>query len=206
MRRSLKFIPWLLPLLGIVLGYGYAYVFFHGLLETWQFVGKPEEDIARIIGIRDGRKLLIATETGKIYSFEFYYQGQVRLAPQLSWEKEQLDTVDPASRFEYYGADFISLPPPFQVEQLYDLQYVYRVEGKGEVKFALASDGNLWMWNHQIAGLTGLVFDFYPVIGFLVGLAIALFIAGVNWLKRKDRFSRSAPPEGLIVTQPDRIL
>ncbi|MEJ2353492.1 MAG: class I SAM-dependent methyltransferase [Anaerolineales bacterium] len=53
MRRSLKFIPWILPFLGILLGYGYAYVFFHGLLETWQFVGKPDENIARIIGIRE---------------------------------------------------------------------------------------------------------------------------------------------------------
>ena len=123
----------------------------------------------RILGIRDSRKLLVATETGKIYSFGFYYRGKVALAPQLSWEKEQLDTVDPVSHFEYYGADFISLPQRFQAKQLYDLQYVYRVEGKGEVKFALASDENLWMWNHQIAGLTGLVFDFCAVIGFLVG-------------------------------------
>ena len=124
--------------------------------------------------------MLVATETGKIYSFGFYYRGKVALAPQLSWEKEQLDTVDPVSHFEYYGADFISLPPRFQVEQLYDLQYVYRVEGKGEVKFALASDGNLWMWNHQIAGLTGLVFEFYSVIRFLARLAVALFIGGLN--------------------------
>jgi hypothetical protein len=189
MRRSPKFIPWIFPFLGIVLGYGYAYVFFHGLLETWQFVGKPDQNIVRIIGIRDRRKLLVATETGKIYSFGFYHQGKAALPPQLSWEKEQLDTVDPISRFEYYGADFISLPPRFQVKQLYDLQYEYRVEGKGEVKFALAPDGNLWMWNHQIAGLTGLVFDFYPVTGIVVGLAVALFIAGVNWLKGKHRFN-----------------
>ncbi|HZD41233.1 MAG TPA: hypothetical protein VE131_10955 [Terriglobales bacterium] len=67
MRRSLKFIPWILPFLGIVLGYGYAYVFFRGLLETWQFVGKPDENIVRIIGIKDGRNLLVATETGKFY-------------------------------------------------------------------------------------------------------------------------------------------
>jgi hypothetical protein len=39
---------------------------------------------------------------------------------------------------------------------------VYEFEGKGEVKFALAADGNLWMWNHQIEGMTGAVFFFLP--------------------------------------------
>jgi hypothetical protein len=43
MRRRLRFILWILPLLGGVLGYAYAYGFYRGLLETWQFVGKPEE-------------------------------------------------------------------------------------------------------------------------------------------------------------------
>ncbi len=71
MRHPLKFILWVLPVLGIVLGYAYAYLFFHGLLETWHFVGKPDENIARIDGIGEARKLLVTTETGKIYSFEF---------------------------------------------------------------------------------------------------------------------------------------
>jgi hypothetical protein len=62
------------------------------------------------------------------------------------------------------------------------------VEGKGEVKFALADDGNLWMWNHQIAGLTGIVFQFYPVMGFLAGLAVVLIFIGGNWLKGKNHF------------------
>jgi len=141
----------------------------------------------RIIGIKEGRKLLVATETGKLYSFGFYYGGEVALPPHLSWEKEQVDTVDTVSHSDW-GADFITLPPLSQVEQLYELEYQYKVEGKGEVKFALAADGNLWMWNHQIAGLTGLVYYFYPVMGFLVGSAVALFTKGVNWLKVKDRF------------------
>lgn len=187
MRHPLKFSLWILPLLGFVLGLAYAYIVFNGLLATWHFVGKPDENIVRIIGIKEGRKLLVTTETGEIYSFGFYYRGKVALPPQLSWEKEQLDTVDPVSHSDW-GADFITLPPLFQVEQLYELEYLYKVEGKGEVKFALAADGNLWMWNHQNAGLAGLVYYFFPVMGFLVGSAVALFIKGVNWLKGKDRF------------------
>jgi hypothetical protein len=199
MKYPLKFILWILPGLGILLGYAYAYLFFHGLLETWHFVGKPDENIVRILGIREARKLLVVTETDKIYSFEFgkifinefnNYEGEVALPPQPDWEKEEHDTVDPDHRLEYYGADFLTLPPRFRVEQLFDWAYVYKVEGKGEVKFALAADGNLWMWNHQIAGLTGLVFYFYPVMGFLAGLAVVLIVIGVNWLKGKNRFNQ----------------
>jgi len=197
MRHPLKLILWVLPVLGFVLGYAYAYVFFHGLLETWHFVGKPDENIVRIDGIREARKLLVATETSKIYSFEFgkfflnefnKYQGEVALPTQPAWEKEEHDTVDPVHPLQYYGADFFTRPPLFQVVQLYEAAYLYRVEGKGEVKFALAADGNLWMWNHQIAGLTGLVFHFYPVMGFLAGLTVVLIVIGVNWLKGKNLF------------------
>ena len=187
MKHPRRFSLWVLPLIGFVLGLAYAYIFFNGILATWHFVGKPDENIVRIIGIKEGRKLLVATETDKLYSFGFYYRGEVALPPQLSWEKEQLDTVDTVSHSDL-GADFITLPPLFQVEQLYELEYRYKVEGKGEVKFALATDGNLWMWNHKIAGLAGLVYYFFPVMGFLVGSAVAIFIKGVNWLKGKDRF------------------
>jgi hypothetical protein len=199
MKHPLKFILWILPVLGFVLGYAYAYLFFHGLLEDWHFVGKPDENIVHIDGIREARKLLVTTETGKIYSFEFgkifvnefnTYEGEVALPPQPTWEKEEHNTVDKVRRLEYYGADFFSLPPRFRVEKLYELAYLYKVEGKGEVKFALADDGNLWMWNHQIAGLTGLVFFFYPVTGFLAGLAVVLIFIGVNWLKGKNRFNQ----------------
>ena len=46
------------------------------------------------------------------------------------------------------------------------------------------------MWNHLIAGLTGLVFYFYKVMGFLAGLTIVLIVIGVNWLKGKNRFNQ----------------
>ena len=39
MRRFVKFIPWILPFLGIVLGYGYAYVSFHGIFSIIGGVG-----------------------------------------------------------------------------------------------------------------------------------------------------------------------
>ena len=198
MRPPLKLILWVLPVLGFVLGYACAYLFFHGLLETWHFVGKPGENIARIDGIKEARKLLVTTQTGKIYSFEFgeiflnefyRYEGEVALPPQPAWEKEEQITVDPVRPLEYYGADFYSWPPLFKVVQRYEAAYLYDVEGKGEVKFALAPDGNLWMWNHQIAGLTGIVFQCYPLMGFVAGLVVFLIVIRGNWLKGKSRIN-----------------
>lgn len=192
MRHRLKLILWALPVFGLVLGYAYAYLFFHGLLEIWHFVGKPDENIVRILGVKEARKLLVATETGKVYSFEFgkifvdefnHYEGEVALPPQPAWEIEEHDTVDPVNPYQYYGADFFTWPPLFQVVQQYEAAYVYQVEGAGEVKFALAADGNLWMWRHHIAGLTGLVFAYYPMMGFLAGLFVVLIVFGINWFK-----------------------
>jgi hypothetical protein len=82
----LKYILWSLPVLGLGLGYLYAFVFFHGLLETWHFIGKPDENIVRILGIRDSRNLLVATETGRIYYFGFRVEEEVTLSPKPVWE------------------------------------------------------------------------------------------------------------------------
>jgi hypothetical protein len=127
----------------------------------------------RILGIHDGRKVVVATVSGRIYSLVFSDQGEVYRTAPGAWQIEPPAALDPVSKFEYYGADFISLPPLFTVAQLYDFQYLYQWEGKGEVKFALAGDGNLWRWSHAIAGLTGIIYYYYPTIGFLIGLAAA---------------------------------
>jgi hypothetical protein len=81
MKKPLKFILWILPLIGFVFGYAYAYIFFHGSLEPCQYVGNPDENIVQIIGIRGRRKLLVATEPGNIHSFEFYFREEVALPP-----------------------------------------------------------------------------------------------------------------------------
>ena len=167
-------ILWLLPILGLGLGYGYAYISYHGLLVSWRQVGKPDENIVRINGIRDGRRLLVTTESGKNYALDFFDQEPVPLPLPVSWQSELEDTVDPHTSIQHYGADFYPWPPPVMVEQLYEHNYIYRVEGKGELKFALAPNGNLWMWHHHITGLTGLIYYFYPIYGFFAGIALAL--------------------------------
>jgi hypothetical protein len=191
-----KAILWMIPFLAAGLGFAFAYAYLYGVLETWQFVGRPDENIVRIIGIQEGGKLFVSTESGRHYSLQtaqlyFYglhYHGAVALSPKISWEKEQLEPIDLVSTRQPWYPDFVTLPPLFRVNQIYELEYVYRTEGKGEVRYALTEDGNLWMWNHEISGLSGLILYFYPFFGFLVGLTVVLVIKGVKWLKRKQLF------------------
>jgi hypothetical protein len=148
-KPRLNWLLWTLPFLGFALGYAYAYVSYHGLLETWHFVGKPGENIAQILGVREARDLLVATETGRIFSVGFADGGEVSFSFPPRWEQEGQDSSDPVNPLEYYGADFYTVPPLFQVAQPYEMENIYRWEGKGAVKFALASSGNLWMWSRN---------------------------------------------------------
>jgi hypothetical protein len=207
MRRFLIYSFLLLPLIGIGLGYSYAYVYYHGILESWHLIGNPGERIAQILGTRGetgGRKLLVETATGQIYSFVFFelrlpgsYEetfrpdryGIVLLPAHISWEIEENGEVERVQPLIYIGPDFISRRPPSQIEQLHVYDYIYHVEGKGQVKFAMDPEGNLWVWEHKIAGLTGLVFYFYPATGFLIGLAAVVLIFGDRVVLKKRRIS-----------------
>jgi len=173
MKLPLKIILWLLPVLGLGLGFAWAYARFNGLFETWRFLGNPGETIVRILGIQDSRRILVATDTGSLYALEFGQGDGVALPAQPEWDAEPLDTVDPFPRVGL-GAYYVTWPAPFSVQQIFEREYVYKVEGVGRVMFGLASDGNLWMWYHQNAGLASLVFYFYPVMGLVVGLVAAL--------------------------------
>jgi hypothetical protein len=110
MSRIPKFIPWILPLLGLGLGYVLAFIDFNGLLQTWKLVGKPGQDIVRIVGIRDGQRLLVETGSGTIFSFVFFDQGRVALPSPFRWEVEQSDAVDLISP-KNWGGDYVKLPP-----------------------------------------------------------------------------------------------
>jgi hypothetical protein len=122
------------------------------------------------------------------------------------WEREESEATDPLARSAWSpdvltlapasqgirnagvenpsGQAFVTLPPFFQAKQYYGLEYLHRVEGAGLVTFALDPDGDLWMWNHAVAGLAGLVYYYYPAIVFLAGLGVVLLVVGGNRLRR----------------------
>jgi hypothetical protein len=178
----------MMPFIGFVVGYVFAFADYYGILENWQLVGKLDDNISQIIGVEEGGKLYVSTEKGDIYSLKFgqlysygfNYHGAMTLAPQISWEKEQPGTFELISPRRPWYPDFITMPPLFRVKQLYELEYVYRIEGKGEAKYALAGDGSLWMWNHETSGLSGLILYFCPFMGFIAGITVMLLIRGVK--------------------------
>jgi hypothetical protein len=175
----------LLPLLGLGLGYAIAHLDYLGLLNSWHKVGQPGQKIVQILGIRQGRDVLVATESGQFFSLQFFYEGSVELPVLPAWKEETQAAADPPARINYYGVDITNLPPLFKAEQLYEHEYIYRTEGQGKVIFALASDGNLWIWRHELAGLAGLVYFFFPIWGLISGLVIVLVILFVRWFKAR---------------------
>jgi hypothetical protein len=193
-NRSKLFRLLLLPLMGALLGLACAHIRYTGLLQPWQQVGSLGEPVRRIIGVQDGNKLLVETATGAAFSFAFTPQGISLLPSKIIWERQAQPEVDAAVSLGYSGADFITLPPRFEVRQVYMHEYIYKVEGKGEAHFALDEDGNVWLWAHRIAGLTGLVYTFYPAFGGLAGLALALGIWGVGRFKTRSKGRRGIAP------------
>jgi len=178
MGRSRKFNIWILLPMFFVLGIVVALMRNYGLTTTWHFLGKPDEQVAKIIGISEGHKLLVSTTTGHVYSFEFYPWMSIPFHP--SWIKENLSNleVDPV---QSWGADFVTLPPLFRVIQIFDMEYQL-VEGIGEVKFALSEEGDLWIWNHTRGNFSNLLYIFFSIIGLALGAIIVLLFKGIKWI------------------------
>jgi len=190
----IRYFRFLLPLFGICLGYGLAYLEYHGLLLAWQPVGNPGQHIQQILGTQDARRLLVVTQSDKVSALEFVEQQPRSLLLPANWQPAQSSDLDPHRELVYNGEDFYSRPPPIVPKQVYTHGYIYRVEGKGELGFALDEDGNLWVWDHKISGLSGLIFFYYPLLGLLAGLALILLIMGIGWLKQRSPNSRSDLP------------
>ena len=177
MRRRIRFSFLLFPVLGIVFGIIYAFMFMHGLIVTWHFVGNPSEKITRIIGFVGGHNLFVKTESGNVYSLEYYNYVNLNdfLPTPIKWKKEEKNNLlqpDP-ERKSYM--EFISLPLLFSVKQFYEMNFPL-VEGEFLVKFALSEDGNLWMWNYGKGGMAGLSYFFFPAMGLFFGGILALVI------------------------------
>jgi hypothetical protein len=187
MQHRRRFPLWIIPVLGIIFGVIYAYMFIHGLVVTWHFVGKPSENIARIIGIVGGHNLFVETETGNFYSIEYYnyVNGNDVLPLPIEWKKELNSNIQPDPQ-RTPNMKFVSYPLLYKVKQIYEMQYP-RTEGEFLVKFALSEDGNLWMWNYGQGGMAVITYFIFPVIGFVGGGILALFIRLIVFVQAKVR-------------------
>lgn len=176
MRIRFKFPLLFIPFLGGFLGYAWAFIFVNGLFVPWHFVGKPSEKISNIIGFVGGHDLFVETVSGNIYSLEYlnYLNGKDSLPLPIKWKKEENRIYEPDPIRKSY-VKFLSLPLLVKTKQLYEKEFPI-IEGHHLVKFVLSEDGNLWMWNYGVGGLSVLTYLIYPIIGLFYGFIFALLI------------------------------
>jgi hypothetical protein len=185
MKTRTKIILWASPLLVIVLTYLYIYIVGNGLNVPWKFVGKPSENIAKIIGFNTG-KLYVETDSGEMYALQCSDDCYSMPSP-IRWVKDKnyKKGLDPI-----YDLSITSPPPFFKVKQIYQFSYP-AVESLTVTKFALSEDGNLWYWTASGSGLEGFFF-FMTLAGEILLYVLALFINFVVFLaKRIIRKNRS---------------
>jgi hypothetical protein len=191
MKTRTKIILWTLPLLVIVLTFLYIYVIGNGLNVPWKLVGKPSENISKIIGFNPG-KLYVETASGEMYFLKCDYMGFLNPSP-YQWGKDENYTkaLDPFYRIR--PAPPASPLPLFKVKQIY--QFVYaETDSFAVIKFALSEDGNLWFWTHGGGGLQGVLY-ILELAGEILLYIIALLINFVIFLaKRIIRKIRSFTP------------
>ena len=194
MKTSTKIILLTSPLLLIVLTYLYGVIISNGLNVHWKLVGKPAENISKIIGYNVG-KLYFYSDSGIMYSLPYYPWSDPDSATSNwvednSYKKE----LDPIYDSRYKPHKILSLPPPFRLKQIYQFDYS-ETESTKAIKFALSDDGNLWYWSVSGSGLQG--FFFFLILAFEVLVYVcALFVFCVVFLlmkkvKRKSNFQAS---------------
>lgn len=186
MKRQRRFQLWIIPVLGIFFGIIYAFMFIHGLVVTWHFIGKPDEKIDQIIGIVDGHQLFVRTETGDIYSIDYYHHYRINeLSSSIHWKKEEISSIQPDPP-RYATMKFVSLPLFVNVKQKYEMSFQIN-EGELLVKFVLSKNGNLWMWNYGQGGMAPLTYFIFPVIGLVGGSIFAVIVRLIILIVDKSR-------------------
>jgi len=187
MDHHKKFPLWVFPVLGIILGFAWAFIFMHGLVVPWQFIGKPSEPITKIIGFVGGPNLFVETESGTVYSIEYYnyINGRDFLPTPIKWTKVENTSLEPIPVRQGI-TNFISLPLVVRIKQTYEMEFPL-VEGYFLAKFVLDENGDLWLWNYGQGGFAGITYILYPLIGALGGGFLALLIKLGGWVSRKFR-------------------
>lgn len=187
MKVRFLFSFWYLPILGIIIGILFAFVYKSGLAVTWQYIGKPSSNISKIVGFV-GNKLFLITENGDAYSItyeEYLIVGDDSIPKQAEWVKEGNNSIV-ADSIRNNDLGFIILPPLFKVKQEYVMEFP-NIEGSSLVKFVLAEDGNLWMWNYGVGAYTVLSLCLVPIFGGIVGGILALILKFGIYIRKRTK-------------------
>lgn len=152
------------PLLGLIIGFFLAYGLEVGIFETWHSLGKPPEPVHRIIGANENAVYVQGT-SGQIYLYTYFsFEGNRTNV----WE--EADQSDYQFSPTYPGGYFITIPPLFRVMQMHEIDIFPLIEAGGEVKFVLAEDNTIWMWNHGSWGIAVIFLPVFPILGLALGI------------------------------------
>jgi hypothetical protein len=161
MKPSFKFnfIAW-----GFLLGLFFAIFLEIGVFEIWQPLGKPPEEISRIIG-SSGAIVYVQTKSGTTYKYVFVSDSPL-------WE------VETSHDYRLYPKNsdsgyFITIPPLFWIKESYSIDDYGMVESGGIRRFAIAPDNSVWMWRHFSAGMAIIVLPIFPIAGLILGTLVA---------------------------------
>ena len=182
MKTRTKIILWTLPILVIFLEILYNYVFNSGLTVPWKFLGKPSENISKIIGVKIF-KIYVYTDSGEMFSLPYYHNLADPFPAPIQWSKENNFNIAPDPLLESGYMPFTSPSPPFKVKQIYQFSFP-QIEDNNVNKFALSEDGNLWFWSYAADVYQGLQFLLILTIEILAYLLV-LFIGFVIFLTKR---------------------
>jgi hypothetical protein len=163
---------WIFILLGFLLGIFIAFSIETGLFEIWHLIGKPPDEIAKIIG-GNSNNVYVQTKSGDIYRFNYFNLPYNGGPASMAWEKETTHNLDlyPESHDSGY---FITLPPLFYVSQSIGYYDYAGLENGGMEKFVIDPYGSVWQWSHFSAGMAAIVYPIFPIVGMVLGAFIAL--------------------------------
>jgi hypothetical protein len=201
MKTRTKFILWSLPLLLIFLTYVCILIFSYGWNVPWKLVGKPSENISKIIGYNFSvGKLYIFSNSGEMYSLQYYHYNDP-VPPPSDWIKDNSykKELDPVYASSYEHIAFPSPPSLFKVKQIYQVEFL-GVESTSVTKFALSEDGNLWYWRVSRSGLREFFYFLILVIEILAYVFAILVYFVILLTKRVIRKLKTSN------TQSDSLL
>lgn len=162
MKKRTRVILWTSPLFLILIEIFIVFIGV-GLFTPWRLVGKPSEDISKIIGVHQD-KLYVSTDSGELFSLQIPGSS---IGTHAVWNKEQEFPSGPQPPCLGFvcvveGAPWTASPPLLiHIKQIYQ----FKVGGEGGTliyKFALSKDGNIWYWVRGFG--VDLVVPFYFIL------------------------------------------
>jgi hypothetical protein len=191
--KTFWIILWISPVFIILATIIYGKVVFSGLSVPWRLIGKPSENITKIIGVKfSENKLYVATSSGGINSlFIAGYLAGVSLPVHWINEGDPNILIDPVSN--YGGERFTPPPPPFKPIQIFEFG-IPATESTQDYRFALSADGNLWYWHHVSSAYQGLFFVMLlglEILMYLLALLIYVVIVLITYFVHRHRRARA---------------